>query len=420
MINRELYLDYMNEYLENMTSEMMSYVESKANDTYYYRDHLQIPYVRPILEKAENRGKIIKFTADFINTHSDKLTTTGPVKSFTFADKETSFLYELFGLTKADILDFSNKMFKETYGGTALFHIIREAPHKILLISIAIEAIQKNYEDVLECCKYLMAFCEYPLMYRTFWKLGVQEDIMNYTMEHLPNKFKVKVWKLENLLALLKYDMNSVFKLCHDRLKTGLDYQYIDFVYRCRNQIKATFKKIRGEYQKNWLKNSTHHSLNSKNDDGTLADTEGHTTNISNLVENIYIKIISNGVNLTIAKVVADGNQVDKDNTIAFLNQIYGSKENELYKYIESIITSYMSRNPTNTSVNSGEFLRFGLTLYRSIGTSKDPIYQEIRRILNNWMFEIIKINNYYQNKGTVINYTRAIFNYMIIMIQST
>ena len=81
------------------------------------------------------------------------------------------------------------------------------------------------------------------------------------------------------------------------------------------------------------------------------------------------------------------------------------------------MITAYLSRNPTNTSLGSGEFLNFGLTLYRSIGTSKDPIYQEIRAILNLWMFDIINIKSYYQNQGTIINYTRAVFNYMIMII---
>ena len=61
--------------------------------------------------------------------------------------------------------------------------------------------------------------------------------------------------------------------------------------------------------------------------------------------------------------------------------------------------------------------MNFGLTLYRSIGTSKDPNYMEIRNILNYWMDEIITITKFYQNKGTIINYTRAIFNYMIMMI---
>ena len=117
------------------------------------------------------------------------------------------------------------------------------------------------------------------------------------------------------------------------------------------------------------------------------------------------------------AKITADGAKVDKDNLIGFINQIWASKNNKLSKLIEDIITAYFSKNPTDTSVGSGEFINFGLALYRSIGTSKDPIYQEIKSIINYWMDDIINIKQYYQREGTQIAYARAIFNYIIFMI---
>jgi hypothetical protein len=211
--------------------------------------------------------------------------------------------------------------------------------------------------------------------------------------------------------------MNKVVLLCDNRLKTGLDYQYIDFINRWRNQINATFKKISIEYYANDEKNASQHTKGGKLDDGTLADQEGHTSNIATTVENTYSKFLSSGVNPSIIRIAAEGNQVDKGTLTGFINQIFASKENRLYKFIEDVVTSYLSKNPTNTSVGSGEFFNFGLTLYRSIGTSKDPIFQEIRSILNLWMYDIINITNYYQNQGTIINYTRGIFNYMIMMI---
>lgn len=410
-----LYEFYMMEDVSEAVSGMMHFVEAAAKNTYYFRDNMQIPFISEVLAKPKIQEKIVEFTGEFIDTHSTQLYTSGPVHMFTFADKETSFLYEMFGLSEKKVLEFCNEMFKEAYGGTALYHIIREAPHKVLLTCILVEAIQKKYEDIITCCKYLIAFAEYPLMFRKSWPLGVKEDVMNYTIEHLPNKFKVK--KMNNLLALLKYDMDTVYTLCDERLKTGLDYQYVDFIYRCRNQIKATFKKIASEYYKNNEKNASQHTKSGKLDDGTLADQEGHTSNIAAMVENTYNKFLSNGINSSIAGVTAEGNQVDKNTMIGYLNQIYTSKQNRLYRFIEDVITSYLQRNPTNTSLGSGEFFNFGLTLYRSIATSKDPIFMEIRSILNLWMFEVINIENYYQNKGTITNYTRAIFNYMIFMI---
>ena len=405
----------MSESVDEAFNEMMVYVEAQAKDTYHFRDNIQIPCISQKLADKNTQEKIVYFTGNFIDSHSTQLYTSGPVHMFVFAEKETEFFYDLFSINAKQLLEISNNMFKDAYNGTALFHIVREAPHKILIIAILVEAIQKNYEDVITCCKYLMAFADYPIMFKNFWKLGVQEDIMNYTIEHLPNKYKVT--KMNNLLELLNYDMNKVYNLCKMRLDTGVDYQYIDYIYRCRNQIKATFKKIASMYYKNHENNASQHTKSGHLDDGSLSDQEGHTSNMAASVENTFSKFLSTGVDARIVRIAAEGNQVDKDNLAGYINQIYSSKENRLYKFIENVITAYLSRNPTNTSLGSGEFLNFGLKLYKSIGTSKDSTYQEIRAILDLWMFNIINIKSYYQNQGTIINYTRAVFNYMIMMI---
>ena len=77
------------------------------------------------------------------------------------------------------------------------------------------------------------------------------------------------------------------------------------------------------------------------------------------------------------------------------------------------IITIYFTKNPTDISLGGVEFVNFGLTLYRSIGTSKDEMYQDIKSILNYWMNNIINIRQTYNREATIISYTRAIFNYI-------
>lgn len=413
-----LYQDYMEEYLTEATNEMDIYISEATvhKENYYFKDNLQIPYIAPVLSNKNVREKIIEFTGTFMDTHHSKLYTSGPVWIFTFSDKETSFLYELFGLTKEKMAEINKNMFAETYQGAAQFHIVKQAPHKILITAMLVEALQKNYEDMITCCQYLFAFAEYPLVYRMFWKQGVKEDVMNYTIEHVKNKYKVK--KVSNLLELLKYDMDSSLDYWVNQLKLGMDHYYINFIYRVRNQIKNTFKNIAKEYYKNNDENASQHTRADKLDDGSIPDQEGYVSNLSSVVENTYNKFISTGVNERIARAVAEWSQVDKDALVKYLNQIFTTKENQLYKLIESIITAYFSKNPTNTSVGSGEFLNFGLALYRRIGTSKDPTYQDITKILNFWVFDIVGIKNYTQNQGTIINYKRAIFNYMIWMIK--
>lgn len=424
---RDLYSLYIEEYIENAEDEMNKYLGKDNNsknkegvykENYYFRDNLQIPYVSKTLEKRRNRDMIVTFVSSFLDNHSTQLSTSGPVHMFTFGDKETDFLYQLFGVDADTLLDMYNKMVNEAFYGKISSFIsgwVRNAPHKILITSMLIEGLQKNYQDIIECCEYLWAFCEYPILYRNFWKTGVKEDVMNYTIEHLGSKFKVK--KVSNLQGLLKYDAHSSVESKREALLSGTDVSYTDFMYRMRNQIKNTFKNISRAYYDNIELNATQHKNVAVFDDGSLADQEGHITNIAQAVDKTISKFAVGDVNTSIARIAADGSNVDKDNLIGYINQIKSTKNNRLDKLIESIITSYFVKNPTDTSLGSGEFLNFGLKMYRSIGTSKDPMYQQVKEILTMWMNEIIEIRKVYSSEGTIINYTRAIFNYMILMI---
>jgi hypothetical protein len=78
-----------------------------------------------------------------------------------------------------------------------------------------------------------------------------------------------------------------------------------------------------------------------------------------------------------------------------------------------------MDSKPVDDSLGSGAFLNFGLVLYRSIGTSKEKIKIEINEILNFWLTDIVEIQKAYPTReASQISFRRAIFNYVIFMIQ--
>lgn len=387
-------------------------------ESYYLKENLQKRYVTSVLAKPATQDFLVEFVGKFLDEHSNQLSTAGPIHMFMFGEKEMKPIYDLFGLDPNIIMDLYYKMVDEAFYGkisVLITGLVSKAPHKMLLTCILIDAIQHKYDDIITCCEYLWAFAEYPLLYRKFWQAGVKEDVMNYTIEHLGSKFKIKKYK--NIQGLLIHDTHSSVVKMGPRLETGADNTYTDFIQRVRNQMKATFRNIANAYYANNKENASLHNKSSQFDDGSMADQEGHTTNIAQVVDSTVSKFATGDVNTAIVRVAADGSQVDKDNLTGYINQIQATKNNRLNKLVENIITAYFNKNPTNTSIGSSEFLNFGLALYRSIGTSKDEMYQEIKAILNFWIHDIINIKQYYQREGTWINYTRAIFNYVILMI---
>lgn len=413
--NPALYQMYMESAKEEYLTEALVKKES-----YYLKKNLIEKNVSSILAKSENRDKIIDFTGKFIDNNSSKLLTAGPMYMFTFSGKDIKFLYDLFDLTEKTLLEMFSETVKVAYIGESDFNIINAAPHKLLIAAIIMEALDKNYTDIIECGEYISIFAEYPMIFRTYWKIGkeVKIDVMEYTIEHLSNQFGIK--KQKNLLGLLKYIGNSALNAHIDRLKTGLDYEIIDYINRIRNQLNSAFRNIANKYYDNYKKDATLHSQNEIMDDGKIVDSEGTMTNIAIAAENIYSKFLTNSVNTSIAGAVASSANINKENLIAYVNKIYANKNNRLAKFIENVVYLFKSNTEyASSDLDSSEFINFGLALYRSLGTSKIKQHLEIKAILDYWMNEIINIDQDYKaGSSTIIYYRKSVFNYFIFMIK--
>lgn len=424
------YHDYMLSLLEEVDpmrapvqKDLAEYSEARDKsevykETYIFRDNVQNKLVAPLLKKKATQDKLIEFTGAFIDANSTALSKAGPVMMIRFTDNETNFLYELFKTTKDEILSLFQQVKSETYfGGLSKFLVtlVENAPHKLLLVSVLIDAIQNNYSDIIECLEYLLPMCDYPMLFSHYWPTGVKEEVMEYTVEHLPNKFKLK--KVSNVQGLLKWDGHSTVTYFSDKFTDGQDHWYVDTIYSLRSRMNNTFKNISTVYYANSKSGATQHKNVNQYDDGSLADNEGMTTISAKTIENTIDKFASGTINTNIIKVCAESMQVDKDNLQGFITQIYTDKTSQIPKFIEGVINAYFRKYPTSNSIQASEFIPYGLSLYRSISTSKDPVLQKINETIAHWMNDIIRIGDLYTREGTKSVYTRAIFNYFILMI---
>lgn len=387
-------------------------------ENYFLRDHLQYSNISKPLSTSKAQNTIIEITGKFIDEHAKQLSTSGPVFTFTFGAKQVKPLYELFNIDADGLIALYNQMIQETYyGKISKFFTgwVTNAPHKLLLNGILIDSIQNGYNDIIECCEYMWAFTEYPLMFRKYFSTGVKEDVMDYTIEHLGSKFKIK--QMKNVGELMKYDATKSVESKMEDLKKGVDNVYLDLMYRMRNQFNVKMKNISIAYYKNSEANASQHNNVTTFDDGQIADQEGQTSQIAQIIDHTIEKFGAKEKNDPMLKVAADGVEVNKGNLSECISLIYADKNNNLPKFIEDVITSYFKKFPGSSTIDAGEFLNFGLSMYRSISSSKDELYAEVKEILDHWMNDVIEIRKYYSREATVISYTRAIYNYFILMI---
>lgn len=415
--------DNLNEFIED-NPDYLNYI-NEAKDkaevykvNYFLQENLQKKYVSKLLANKNVQEKIIGFVGSFIDKNQKVFSAVGPMYMFTFTQEDANYFYRLFSITPDEILSLFNDMVKETYYGEISKFMkgwIVHAPQKLLFASILIEALQKDYKDMIECCEWLFIFIEYPILFRKSWPLGVNEEVMIYTIEHLGSKYQIK--KVKNIGEMCKYDADRCLDNMGEKLKSGVDNSYMDFMYDLRNRIKNKFVNIAREYKINYNEMNTAHETKSKYADGELSDQEGHANNIAKTIDKTNNLFATSPINTSIVKIMADGNNINADILKGYIEKIFNSKNNKLFKLTEDIIVSFFNKNPQSISVNTKEFINFGLQLYKSIGSSKDSTYIEINDIINYWMYNIVNIKSQYQNHGTIVNYTRGVYNYIIFMI---
>lgn len=415
------YDEYFNDYYAEACKVMISEAAKDGvfKDGYYLKEHLQIPIVHQVLSTDAGQEKIVEFIGSFMDKHYKELSAVGPVYRFSFGSSEVKFFYDLFNTSDEELLKMFNEMVEDTYYGKISKFMkgwVDNAPHKLLFCAMLVDSIQNGYDDMLECCSYLWGFCEYPMVHAEFWPVAVQPDVMTYTMEHLGPKFRFTQKGMKTLKELLKYHGDVSISCEKEKLRTGADNTYMDFMYRMRNQIKNSFRNLSKVYYDNVKAGRTSHTNVTTFDDGNIAEQEGHISNIATIVDKTVDKFISNGLNSSIVKVAADANKVDKSNLSGYINSIWAVKENKMYRLVEDIITQYFNANPTNSGVGGKEFIIFARKLFRSL-TSNDKINQELRSILDYWMYEIIDIRKTYSREATITSYTRAIWDYIILLI---
>lgn len=424
MLYYSWYKDFMeaddNDFLINDEEETPEDDKPSGNLTYYLRDHVQIPIVREKLKQQSVKNQIISWVGKFLDENATKLATTGPVYIIPFLDDKANFFYILFDTTRDEITTHMNAMkgvaFTDPIKDKDALINVKNSPHKILFTAILIEALQNNYEDIIECCRFLFAFTDYAIIYRSYWRFGVKEEVMNYTIENLPsNKFLAK--KLNNILELLKYQSNKALECYTKRLMTGADRYYIDFTGGVRTRINNTFRNIAHFYYDNNDNNLAQIVQKTHYDDGKLVEMEGQHQIISAAVEKSLNGFMTKEVEQKIVRVISQGGELDPGTLTTFLNQIINDKRNKLERFVESLITAFFQAKPIATTVNSAEFVNFGIGLYRSISTSKKELYMDLKNILNFWINDIIDIKKYFKGSTTISNYSRGIFNYIVLMI---
>lgn len=380
-------------------------------DTYILKE--LYPVVEKALDKKENTIMLKNAVSDYLDRNNEKLTTIGPVYQTVFSDMDKEKLYNAIELRPEKILE----VLRKSPSVKDDRYIIRNPFNTGIALAIRYYTM-KNNEEMVNACLIYMTLAFYPSIFSKFFKFEPNEQIMNYTINNLSNKFKVK--QLGTIYAALIDTAQGAYKLHKPRLVKGTDKDIVAFILDVKTRLNSLMRKISVEFYKVHEKNLYLNTEYDSYDEDNYHESDSNSYAVERLTNAVVLKLIVNGPNMKIVNTAAKFCQVSVSELRNYVNSIVNNENREKIKEIvESILFLYLfdSQNTEHDIRNNNKFLLYCLEMYKKSNTTDKNIIK-IKSILDEWL-EDLGTYKKTQRLATINNFRRALFLFFVITIQS-
>jgi len=369
------------------------------------------PYVEKCFSNTMNVKKLESTIGRFIDKNSEYLSAIGPTHMILFTDREMDIVYDLVGVTPQIARTIKNKS-KDI---KATGQVTANPFYFLMTMIIRFFTIKKN-EHMTRNCIFYLGIALYPSVYHKYFKYGVNENTMNHTINNLSNKYKIK--QTGNLYKALDETYYGAYDLHKEGLIKGDDSDAVQFILALKTRVNSFMKKISNAYYDAHKKGQYLNVEFESNDEETYHEADSSTHAISRMVDKVALKLIVDGVPITIINIAAKTNQVSVNELRNYITKMVSNENiNDIKLIIESILFLYMFDNKNKLEdINSDKFLLHCLDIYKRSNTTDENIIK-IKKILDSWLDELGTYKKT-QRLATINNFRRAIYTFFVMSIQ--
>lgn len=411
--------DSVTESVSNLFLSIMNINETiiteASGNTYIVRDTIY-PKVEAVLSTPAGDRKYRNLVQKFIDKNSDKLHTPGPVYMIPFTDVDKEEYFELFNVTKEELLKPINEMTK-LVNDKASWKLLKQNPIFCLFYNCIRYYTLKRNNTGVNVSLAIYALSVYPSVFSSMFQYGANPDIMQFTIDNLSQKYLIK--QAGNLFSTLMISIQNSYKFLRNAFVDASDTEVIRFIARIRNDQKSLLKNVANNYYDNYKKGLRVTTQNEVyGDNEMINDILNNTSVVEDTTRKIVISMITNGVDITRATAAAKISQISMVDLRLYLSKIVTEERtNELQKFIEAILFIYLyQEHHKPNEINEQRFLQFSLELFRRTNTN-DVNVVTIKNLLQKWS-EDTGVTQRFRRLASQINYKKGIFIYMILCIQ--
>lgn len=363
------------------------------------------------LGNKKNINELLNHINVYYDKNSEELNSIGISKKILFLESDKDAIYNACGLSKIQI---KSSLKKSTYIQNS-WKILNEPLNIASALMLRYFTINKK-DDLLKTFILYYSLYFYASLHHKYLKFDANENIMEYTINNLSNKFRLK--QTGSLVLTLSEIVMVSHETYKDKLIRGEDGDIAIYVSSIKVRLNDFMKKITNEYIKNHRANNIMHieSDDYSEDNFHMADNTSYM--VKRLTDSSSIRLMTYGPDMELAKLAANLAQVSENEIRNVIVHLSDEETNSINRLTELILQLYLV-NGTNKieDVRGKKFIIEAMEIYKKSNTN-DKLIIEIKQILDKWLNKYSKTYKKTNREATLSNFRRAIYIYFVLHIQ--
>ena len=373
------------------------------------------PKVEQAFTSKETQRKFSAIVASYVDRNVNRLSTAGPSKRTLFSDMERNKVY--------DLIDFDPKICKAIVKQSnyikASWKIVNE-PFNLVMMMILRYAKLNKLDQINQLAVTYLTLSMYPSLHYKYFKFEPNEAIMQYTINNLSNKFKVK--QVGNILQTL-VDTTALADKTYDKnIRHANDKELTDYINAYKTRLNSLIKKIRDAFEKDYRSGNYMNTERDNEDENDFKTSDSNSLLIQRIVDQVVLKLSVNGPDSHIVDISAKMNQVSVNETRNTLNQLTQNKDESvnIRALYESILYLFLFNGENHVNdLNGSKFLTFCLAVYKKSNTNDENVIK-VKSILDTWIEKYSETYRKTQRVATLNNFRRALYTFFVFTLQRT
>ena len=375
----------------------------------------------------KNFPKLANHISDFINKRTDVLSTKNVGARLFYTKAIENEFFEVLDIERDRVIT----IIKNCKVLVGYNDEVEPIYNVLMILSCFYEVHQAEMEKLYgtRICAYkfvrlYLGLRIYSICQRQIFKYVPKEDIMEYVISHLNNRYDIA--KLKNIYVLIEDYVESNNKSLEIDFKNIRDNDVYQWVSKMIRRFKSMLTYIYAEFDKARIegKKTVTEDIENTNGEGKKYLTD--TTSVSNTIENVVKKVIMNfiqdsEVRRELVRIACRKcNKVSEVKATLILNNIRKSSDGELMSIIIKDIVSYwiISLQQDVRTVHSIDFIKRCSSAY-AISNTYDVFISDLKEKLN---VLVTKYSSDYidtEKRSTLNSFKQVVFLYMVFYISS-